>query len=392
MQTVLPKDLWTWLHWLNVASVTLVLVATVTSCVIIPYEPSADIAYASEEPPLAEDMIITAGPRKLLLEVSDAIQQANPDIDVVDSLYFRDRAFPDGDWRVARVMDASNCKLIAHASGVDYLVLVAPVQVREDGIDGPFVVWIGFYGIGTTDSEAKLSATVIDLRRGQVLLRVESTAQGKGGALGWFYGVFVVPETLSGAIEGLGQEVAKSIAREGDSKKIKLAVLALEEFKAPGIDPQVWLEKGSNQEEPLAEAYYRYLREPQVLGLNSTQWLERAESGDSEAQLQIYWNTVSKERQSAHRWLCRSAENGNPDARYRIGALYQHGAEGVSKDNAHAFLWYELARLAGSSQAALILDVFVPTMTSGEKKKGKLLLVDWTFGLCKEAFEKVTPP
>ena len=70
-----------------------------------------------------------------------------------------------------------------------------------------------------------------------------------------------------------------------------------------------------------------------------TEMLEiTAQAGDVEYQLQMYWNTLAPE---SLKWLCRAALQGNPEARYRLGFLCEHGKETV-KDNVKAYQWYRL--------------------------------------------------
>jgi len=79
----------------------------------------------------------------------------------------------------------------------------------------------------------------------------------------------------------------------------------------------------------------------------------KAEQGDAEAQMQLYW---SSEEPSRLTWLCRSADRGLAEAAYRIGHLYHHGQEGLPRDNARAYLWYRLASIGGHSQAKIELS------------------------------------
>lgn len=75
---------------------------------------------------------------------------------------------------------------------------------------------------------------------------------------------------------------------------------------------------------------------------------DNARQGEPEAQLQLYYNLVGQDRAAAHRWLCKSADAGHPDARYRLALLYENGMEGVNKNNVRAYLWYTLAAESGS--------------------------------------------
>jgi hypothetical protein len=74
---------------------------------------------------------------------------------------------------------------------------------------------------------------------------------------------------------------------------------------------------------------------------------EEAKSGDPEDQLQQYYNLVEIDLVSAHKWLCKSADSGHPDARFRVGLLFETGSEKVPKDFRVAYVWYVLAAESG---------------------------------------------
>jgi TPR repeat protein len=49
-------------------------------------------------------------------------------------------------------------------------------------------------------------------------------------------------------------------------------------------------------------------------------------------------------------WYRRSAEQGNAEAQYRLGVLYERG-DGVAKDVAQAAAWYRRAADQGNTEA-----------------------------------------
>ena len=73
-------------------------------------------------------MMVTVGPCELLLQVSKAISNANTQIEMTDPVIFRDAAFPDGDWRVARLFEEGNRRRVASETGVEYLILISDEQ------------------------------------------------------------------------------------------------------------------------------------------------------------------------------------------------------------------------------------------------------------------------
>ena len=75
----------------------------------------------------------------------------------------------------------------------------------------------------------------------------------------------------------------------------------------------------------------------------------KAKKGEPEQLFQFYNNTISigSAAEPAHQSLCQSADKGNPDARYRLGLLFEFGLEGFKKDFSKAYLWYALAGESG---------------------------------------------
>ena len=74
-------------------------------------------------------MMVTVGPCELLLQVSKAISNANTQIEMTDPVVFRDAAFPDGDWRVARLFEEGNRRRVASETGVEYLILMGDMEI-----------------------------------------------------------------------------------------------------------------------------------------------------------------------------------------------------------------------------------------------------------------------
>ena len=199
-----------------------------SSCVMIPYEPSADVSLSDDGHMPLGDLMVTVGPRELLEKVSEEIEKADSKIEITDPIAFRDAAFPSGNWRITRLLEKGNCRRVSRELGVEYLVLVGEVKEIEGDEVGGIGVWIGFYGAGYAEEEVRLSATIIDMANERHLFDIDSSARGTSSGVGLFYGLFIVPMTESGAIEGLGQEIAKRIRNSSSKENIKIAVLAME--------------------------------------------------------------------------------------------------------------------------------------------------------------------
>lgn len=204
------------------------LTVGVSSCIMIPYEPGAEVSSSHEgHMPLGE-MMVTVGPRELLEEVSEEIVKAGARIEIIDPIAFRDAAFLNGDWRITRLLEKGNCRRVSRELGIEYLVLIGEVKKIQGDEVGGIDIWIGFYGAGYSEEEIRLSATMIDLKNERHLFDITSSAQGTFSGVGLFYGLFIVPMTESGAIEGLGREIAKQIRDSSAKENIKVAVLAME--------------------------------------------------------------------------------------------------------------------------------------------------------------------
>jgi len=104
--------------------------------------------------------------------------------------------------------------------------------------------------------------------------------------------------------------------------------------------------------------------------------------GDPEAQMQLYWNDPSDS--DALLWLCRAADQDNIEARYRLGLLYENGSEGVPKNMAKAYMWYQIAASTGSAirsadQARRIRE----GLSVGQAARADTLVRDWKPGQCE---------
>jgi len=108
-----------------------------------------------------------------------------------------------------------------------------------------------------------------------------------------------------------------------------------------------------------------------------------AKHGEPEAHLQLYFNTVAKEPRDAHQWLCQSADQGHPDARYRLALVFEHGQEGFDKDYVKAYVWYVLAAQSGSywgeTNARRIASEH---LTPGDLVEARRKVAEWRPGDC----------
>jgi TPR repeat protein len=77
-------------------------------------------------------------------------------------------------------------------------------------------------------------------------------------------------------------------------------------------------------------------------------WLDKANQGDATAQ---FWlgaayeksgRGIKQDYEQAIKWLGKSAKQGNPDAEFLLGQMYEN-AEGFSRDYTKAAEWYRVA-------------------------------------------------
>ena len=77
---------------------------------------------------------------------------------------------------------------------------------------------------------------------------------------------------------------------------------------------------------------------------------------------QAYENGLERDYGQARIWYEKAATQGNSDAQYQLGMLYDEG-RGVPKDHAQALSWYEKAAGQGHSLATfakLMLQTRIP--------------------------------
>jgi TPR repeat protein len=70
------------------------------------------------------------------------------------------------------------------------------------------------------------------------------------------------------------------------------------------------------------------------------------------------------------------AEQGNVDAQYMVGFLYERG-QGVARDVVRAHLWFSLAAAQGDSFAADDLANLERIMTAAQRAEAKALADTW---------------
>jgi TPR repeat protein len=81
---------------------------------------------------------------------------------------------------------------------------------------------------------------------------------------------------------------------------------------------------------------------------------------------------VAKNHRTAFKWYLISAEAGNPDAQFNLGWMYATG-EGVRMDKVIAYMWIDIVAEKGDKEAARSRDSFGKGMTAEEIREAKEL-------------------
>lgn len=206
----------------------LLAVGLVAACVVVPYSPPTESSSTPVRLEHADRVLLTVGPRQFLEDTSDALRRRDRDIEIVDSFTFRGAVFPEGDWRLSRLLDRERHALLA-ASGADYLVVVGPVLTGAPDERGLFVgTAYGFYGAGTNTTQGSALMLIVDLARGEILDALRTRAEGTDVAVGFFYGLIVHATTESSVRRACLDSVVETLRRVHPDGHLRLALMAAE--------------------------------------------------------------------------------------------------------------------------------------------------------------------
>jgi hypothetical protein len=205
------------------------LVMLLSGCVVVPYSPPTESQSTPVRLENAEQVVLSIGPRELLEEARDALRRRDRALDIVDSLAFRDAAFPEGGWRLSQLLAPDALPRLA-STGADYLVVVGPVRVVGGESHGLFleVPGFGFYGAGTGSTTGSALVLIVDLARGAVLDTVKTRATGTDVAVGFFYGLIVHATTETSVRSACLDSVVETIRAARPDGVVRLALMAAE--------------------------------------------------------------------------------------------------------------------------------------------------------------------
>lgn len=205
-----------------------VVATLITGCVVVPYSPPTESSSTPVRLEHADRVLLTVGPRQLLEDTSVALRRRDREFEIVDSLAFRAAVFPEGDWRLSRLLDPERHALLA-ASGADYLVVVGPVLTGLPDEHGLFVgTAYGFYGAQANTTQGSALMLIVDLARGEVLDALRTRAEGTDVAVGFFYGLIVHATTESSVRRACLDSVVETLRRVHPDGRLRLALMAAE--------------------------------------------------------------------------------------------------------------------------------------------------------------------
>ena len=111
-----------------------------------------------------------------------------------------------------------------------------------------------------------------------------------------------------------------------------------------------------------------------------------ANKGNSDAQLKLFKEMRAAYPEESLRWLCKSADQGNQNARHILGSIYEHDEHiwvdryFVRQDYQLAYMWYSL----GGQRDGEMLNSFADRhLTTAELSEAKKMLEDWQPGQCE---------
>jgi hypothetical protein len=203
------------------------LAQLLAGCVIVPYKPKAETHQDLSAIANPERIRLTAGPRRFLEKMAQAVLKENPRLQQIDGQAFIDAASPTQELTLARLLEPSTRALIAPIE-VDYLVLLGQPVDRTLKKKGDVILYLGFFGATRQESSSSYWAAVIDARQLQVLGQLTSESRGTDSGVGLFYGLFIVSDTSGSARDNAVRQVAATLASARPSGPARVAFVAVE--------------------------------------------------------------------------------------------------------------------------------------------------------------------
>lgn len=197
-----------------------------TGCVVFRYTPKAHTSWTAANIDNAEEVQMTIGPWRELDLVATGMRRAEPRIEIVDALRFRDAAFPTGDWTLRTLLEPGGCHW-DEEYGPDYLAIVDSLILSSKGW-GFFAWYVMFLGLDVTKESGRMTALVVDLERRCELDLVTSEGRGRGFAAGFGPVIAIVPVMSKSTVDGLAAAIARRLAQQKPAGAVRVAVMAAE--------------------------------------------------------------------------------------------------------------------------------------------------------------------
>lgn len=102
--------------------------------------------------------------------------------------------------------------------------------------------------------------------------------------------------------------------------------------------------------------------------------------GNPYAQFRLYRELMESEPTTAYRWLCKSADNGHPQARHTLGQISEYSKQG----HVQAYVWYALSSYSqlGKFNEESLQSFVDKNLSAEEYQKARMALLEWRPGQC----------
>ncbi len=205
-------------------------------CVPVPFRPSATVNHEVVTTQEQAPSVHAGNSRSEARSVAKAIQHDEPRVVLIDPAGFT-RRLGATDLTLQEVVTAAQEG--NGTEGADYLLSVAAPETRElheTGMAAPRQFSV--VGYGKVQSEAVLSATLLDLRDPQALEVLCASSNYSESMVGLGYGVVTIALPEPGLREALAREVAHTLASARPEGAIRLLVLSQQTAPTDPESPQ----------------------------------------------------------------------------------------------------------------------------------------------------------
>jgi hypothetical protein len=177
------------------------------------------------------------------------------------------------------------------------------------------------------------------------------------------------------------QEKVNVLRTEALQGKIDSASVLAVTFGDPSFLEKLAAENPDAQRVLTLINYGKSYNSSSTAGLTDAELSKHALQGDPKASYQLYWNRSDP---GPHIWLCRAADLGQPEARYRLGVLYWYGSEGVKQDYVESYKWYALSAQTGNYEAwKESRRIKREVLTPDDATRANTLVNSWQPGKCE---------